>query len=1182
MNKQVLTKTFSFSKWFLLFVLALGITVTGCKEDYDDDIDRLNGNFTEALEKIKTLESGLADAKTAAADAKAKAEQAVKGASDAAEAAAAAQKLAQEAWDKADKVGDAEALKIANEALQLAKDNATAIQAIELADKAMQTAINNLQTQLNDQAARLTALEQNGISQADFDKIVEEVLKQLSTVIEPKIGELIGHRLTSLVRIPNMTLNDEPAIIFQNITYVPQVFDPLHIEYTHSVVDPLTGKGTITEPWVATGAGEVTKDITGAKRLYLANEGTVVKYQVSPKIGVRATDIGEPYFMGDIQTNIEMRSVSDQYTGRDYPIKVASWSLDSSTGVLSVNVTKSVPADVNINFEGRGTDTQKYYIASLRVPIAEANRTQDEKDNSVVPEVASEYSRIAETTVEPMIKQVGAEAHQDHLINFNRQELLNGKNLAGQYVHYHDSLSLYQSANTDLVDHKIHWNEDVDLTKYVTVCEFEKLMIDANGNVTLRQVGSHEDMDWKSYGLEFRFALATGKYYQGVNNTDQQEFAQISKSNIMTSRTYTIPGKTETAVGREPIVRVQLIDTRNNNNLVAQRYIKFRWTNEVPATPIKVTFPQDTVTCKMHDNQVFTKQMNEDFYRQLSSYGLSKEQFHGRFKEVQILSLTKDGVEILNVAPSWIAPTLLTKKELDDTSTGFTYPTGVTVTDAERYAKIYNPGGNNNDEQNAEDVIFAMARDQSQSNVSYNLKWFMSQHAVGPIDRTTGKSNYVMVVKFIDQTGVSDLEVTLDQTIILPPQQFVYQDTYWDEKAQPSGANMNDNSIFIVNPIMYDTPTHDRAPGLLDNSHIDTDLVNGYVYGPTRRKPTSLAQFIQYIRSCADVRFVFDEDRLGKGDYAFLAGYAVSPDGTELWRTAVGTDYGTDVNGYFQYKQPEDFAASINNKFGATALANQDYLPWNHNEILGTGNDVANAIIRLHESTSVTSTFNGESELGTEAALELIGKKVPVNLVVEYNMYNVIPVQKFGVFFIDPLTINASITDEFTDAVINGSYVEVKEGLQYTDWRGYKVANKPSDVTQPNQTDRFTADLWEYYAVDRVVYDVNNIKTNLKLNGNNLTPTAGYMDGPLPTVISVKQVNIAPGNTTGDPSNGYVVVGSNPEYLGYFNANGTPVNLNYKMYVPVTVTYKWGIMKLSDPSKPGVEINVNPFTTPIP
>lgn len=76
---------------------------------------------------------------------------------------------------------------------------------------------------------------------------------------------------------------------------------------------------------------------------------------------------------------------------------------------------------------------------------------------------------------------------------------------------------------------------------------------------------------------------------------------------------------------------------------------------------------------------------------------------------------------------------------------------------------------------------------------------------------------------------------------------------------------------------------------LQDYSHISADLVNGYIYKPENAKPTNLAQFIKYIRNCADVRFVFDQSRFNKYDY--LAGYNVSADGISLWKGAAPTSW---------------------------------------------------------------------------------------------------------------------------------------------------------------------------------------------------------------------------------------------------------------------------------------------------
>ena len=106
------------------------------------------------------------------------------------------------------------------------------------------------------------------------------------------------------------------------------------------------------------------------------------------------------------------------------------------------------------------------------------------------------------------------------------------------------------------------------------------------------------------------------------------------------------------------------------------------------------------------------------------------------------------------------------------------------------------------------------------------------------------------------------------QEIVAPKQEFAYQGTYW--------KNGTGEGIFNVNPLVFTTnnngwnngagvtPDHEHeyngtACELKAYSHISADLVNGYIYQSTSAKPENLAQFIKNIRSCADVRFVFDE-----------------------------------------------------------------------------------------------------------------------------------------------------------------------------------------------------------------------------------------------------------------------------------------------------------------------------------
>ena len=77
---------------------------------------------------------------------------------------------------------------------------------------------------------------------------------------------------------------------------------------------------------------------------------------------------------------------------------------------------------------------------------------------------------------------------------------------------------------------------------------------------------AHEDLvDYKDYGLTFRFRLAEAAYIpenDNDNKTDQHKFAEIASpmNGKMSAKVYDISGSA-TAVGREPIVCVELIDS---------------------------------------------------------------------------------------------------------------------------------------------------------------------------------------------------------------------------------------------------------------------------------------------------------------------------------------------------------------------------------------------------------------------------------------------------------------------------------------------------------------------------------------------------------------------------------------------------------------------------------------------
>ncbi|MFA6887702.1 MAG: hypothetical protein WCQ65_12135, partial [Fermentimonas sp.] len=85
------------------------------------------------------------------------------------------------------------------------------------------------------------------------------------------------------------------------------------------------------------------------------------------------------------------------------------------------------------------------------------------------------------------------------------------------------------------------------------------------------------------------------------------------------------------------------------------------------------------------------------------------------------------------------------------------------------------------------------------------------------------------------------------------------------------------------------------------------------------------------------------------------------------------------------------------------------------------------------------------------------------------------------------------------------------------------------------------------------------VKTSLTLVGDTYIHQDGTTDGNLPTDASLTQVNDAGESVESDPTQ-----------LRYDNALGTPVNVDYNMFIDVTVDYKWGTL-----TKPGLMIHVN-------
>lgn len=262
------------------------------------------------------------------------------------------------------------------------------------------------------------------------------------------------------------------------------------------------------------------------------------------------------------------------------PIKVTGCEVDED-GDLVVNV-KKIDSYVNQDLGNRSDG--KIWIAALSIPINK-NYWTVEDENAVV---YSEYTRLSETVFTPILTKKGEN------INHNTPD-----------IHLWSENDLYSST----VDKKVYKefafdSEPIDLMTLVDVCE------GVGGNhVTFA--------DYESYGLKIKFDIPTKAYNQGNPATDQQKFAYLVDETHIASCVYdggTQYTKNGAAIDREPIVRVRLVDTNHDDNVVSEKYFKIKWTKKTPKELGSISESTNDFACNGFTQTLTTQEMNQKIY----------------------------------------------------------------------------------------------------------------------------------------------------------------------------------------------------------------------------------------------------------------------------------------------------------------------------------------------------------------------------------------------------------------------------------------------------------------------------------------------------------------------------------------------------------------------------------------
>ncbi|MCE2616650.1 MAG: hypothetical protein ACTTKN_02875 [Phocaeicola sp.] len=1071
-------------KKFLSAILfgALLATSTGtfvsCK-DYDDDIKDLQGQIDKkaSADDLTTKVSALESSISAA-----------KG--DAGTALA----TAKEALEKAN-AADPETVKKLKQAVEDAEKKYATIETVEAKVKTVADEVDGLKKQISSE----------GFTPAQQKVIDEKIAKATSKVdqVSAEVAALIGHRLTSLSVITTQHINGIAAITLTSLQYVPQSYFALP---KHEV---MYKKDHASRP--------VLDHISIAKapEVYISTEKNKAYFHVSPNLGVRNQDITMPSFESITSTNVT-RAAGD-LVKVNTPIKPTAYNINKD--VLEVQYKKTVTGRITTKGSAHNDGKETFTMVSLKAPIAKANLAKGEEAAAV----NSEYVRVEEYFKAPYIANA-KHSFNKHIPNLfaDEVEITSDPEVGkdGLFVHYHDSICAYESEVDRYVDIKADYSKELDLKKYVTVC--------VNDVDKFKNHANHEKLaDFADYGLGFKFYLAKAPYITlggpegNSNKTDQQQFANLTEDGIMTSKVYTIDGGSATAVGREPLVRAELWDLVNKN-LIAIRYIKVKWVKEVGETKLAYTFPESLYECNDFVSIIGTQEMNEQIYDKAKKGGMTKAEFHATYLD-----------------------------------------SGFDPNDKADWGKV------------------ELIKNTEGDVESYNIKWTITHADIVkkyPNWNTWNNSKPMEFTKtFFWKSGTTNtLVITVTKKIYKP--EFVlwgYDGRYW--------RNQNEWTVFNVNPIVYDTkeanpawaantknnPTcniyTDLLNGFLDDMGkkpttgadgaiyftVDRQLVNAtYTYKPgnkyyyaadyqnvasgfkgvDRKKNT----YLSYAKE--GVRFTFDEEKLKSGKEYVYTYFDKATKKTKKMRATVKDN---------DTKSPKLY---INKELAATIV---NYEPNQLNAAELTYN------IKLQEENPTHAPWAKDGDnvsFPTEAAKALVGELIPIKLVadlcndsethpVNARYAHTVVIKAYDAFIIEPLKHNNPKTDNFTDATIKGSTISVKEANKYLSWNADEKG-KYYPVVKPkvkNAPANLAEELGDFYEAEDAIWDVDNIKTNLKLINGNLIPTEGVMDGPMPANTKVEA---APSKV-------------NAETLTYHNYSGTPVNNDYKMYIPVTYGYKW-------------------------
>ncbi|WP_418874538.1 hypothetical protein [Xylanibacter rarus] len=864
----------------------------------------------------------------------------------------------------------------------------------DLADKLEAYDIENIEKRVSAAEEAISEL-QNSLSDYATVTSVDELEKALQKQIDD-LNNLISGEGGLNDNINTLTVFVEKLL--NSISLVPDLYV--------GGIEAIEFRILNYTPVVPGTSGEAS--VLGAPVVNVDNGQTTATYRLNPS-SVKEENI-DAENIDFVAATAEVRAVLDNSP-------VAFNGIESfKNGLMTVKLKKTTTESLDLG-------NNKTYIVALKVP-------RFNKDNTTT-DIYSENSRLVQTTFRPRIAKLAW-------------------NASDAQHHYADSTSIWKSKvdNNELVTTEVYYNETKNLAELVTGCYL-------NGADKHTQITSDE---LKKYGIAFRFAIPSKTYNTAApNGTDQQKFATVTPEGVISSKLPDGVTNNMACVGKEPIVRIMLCDTVNNN-LLDERYMKIKWSQKM-LDDVTLDDKADNFVLGCNDVKA---EMTWDWlitkvYAKVQAEGLDQATFEKIYPADKI---------------EWNAK---------NTNEG-------TVKDILEFKTTTNENG---------DALAAT--------------WVLSPDFIGNVTNEKDQKKVFkkeIIFKSTMPAQYPDLKMEWTITITLPelPAIAGYFDTYWFEKY----------NTYDVLPVQYGTPAQTEAQVVYRNN-----LTSAFGYTSEWGKGNNF--FIKNMTECGlwDLQFSADQT---------IAGYTVN--GNDL--DEAGIDQ-VNFNGYLLKNGVRNSARLTwtgRDKSWGTSFDTEAtpylFVPRNREDAWNLINPLAQA-----------------DEKGIPARTH--DKKISISVWAKINGYNKVLVKKYDVCLIAPIRVDAVSKGGFEEGLVNGSTVDAGKLVSITDFRGYAVAQ--TAIGNPTEFEKYAVQLWKYYDVKSIFFDLSKAKYTLAVNGgsvvaNNDLSYADAMTAAKLSELTNKAVNLSlsqSGNNITFKNNG----GSNVEEMFY-------------VYIPVTVEYAYG------------------------